>query len=141
MPNAVRYAWGSFAGSLITADSALEQGKEVFALPGPVTSPFSQGCHQLIRQGAGILIDPESFLEDLGYEKKEKLDKMQKVLETKEFLLYSFLDFVPKSPEQLIKESGLSAREVMEQLISLELDGRIREVSRNQYIRCDLSPA
>lgn len=44
---------------------ALEQGKDVYALPGPVTSPASQGCHRLIKQGAGILLSPEDLLMEL----------------------------------------------------------------------------
>ncbi len=54
------------SGSLITADQALEQGRDVYALPGPVTSELSRGCHRLIKQGAGILISPEDFLEETG---------------------------------------------------------------------------
>ena len=52
------------SGSLITADLALEQGKDVYALPGPVNSVLSQGCHRLIRQGAGILITPEELMDE-----------------------------------------------------------------------------
>ena len=52
------------SGSLITADFALDQGKDVYALPGPVTSALSQGCHRLIRQGAGILITPEELMDE-----------------------------------------------------------------------------
>lgn len=55
------------SGSLITADQALEQGRDVYALPGPADSPLSEGCHQLIRQGAGILLSPQDLLEELGW--------------------------------------------------------------------------
>ncbi len=55
------------SGSLITADQALEQGKEVYALPGPVTSLLSQGCHRLIAQGAGILLSPEDLWKRWGF--------------------------------------------------------------------------
>ena len=54
------------SGSLITADMALEEGKDVFALPGLATSPMSRGCHRLIDQGAGILLSPEDLLDMLG---------------------------------------------------------------------------
>ncbi|MCQ2507957.1 MAG: DNA-processing protein DprA [Dorea sp.] len=128
------------SGSLITADCALEQGKEVFALPGPVTSPLSQGCHQLIRQGAGILISPEKLLEDLGIKTNISVIN-KKSLEREDNLLYSFLDFVPKSLDQIVKESKIPPNEVIEGLISLELDGKIREVSKNHYVRCGLKPA
>ena len=55
------------SGSLITADMALEQGRDVYALPGPVDSPLSRGCNELIRQGAGILLGPEELLEELAH--------------------------------------------------------------------------
>ena len=53
------------SGSLITAAYALDQGKDVFALPGPVTAPLSEGCNQLIKNGAGLLSSPEVILEIL----------------------------------------------------------------------------
>lgn len=80
------------SGSLITADLALEQGRDVYALPGPVDSMLSQGCHQLIRQGAGILMSPEMLLEELGllgHILREKDGDIKKVLESTENLVYS----------------------------------------------------
>ena len=53
------------SGSLITADMALEQGRDIYALPGMVTEPLSCGCNRLIRQGAGILLNEEDLLEEL----------------------------------------------------------------------------
>ncbi len=126
------------SGSLITADQALEQGKDVYALPGPVTSQLSQGCHYLIRQGAGILITPEDLLAELGIgvkESEQKTDKIEKTLENDENVVYSCLGFFPKGISQLIEETGLCAPVVMQRLISLELKGCIREVSKNHYIR------
>lgn len=126
------------SGSLITADLALEQGKDVYALPGLVTSQQSQGCHRLIRQGAGILISPEDLLLELGISEKEsiqKSDKIEKTLENDENVVYSCLGFFPKGISQLIEETGLSAPVLMQELISLELKGCIREVSKNYYIR------
>ncbi len=126
------------SGSLITADQALEQGKDVYALPGPVTSPFSQGCHRLIRQGAGILISPEDLLAELGMapeESRQKTDKIEKTLENDENVVYSCLGFFPKGISQLIEETGLCASVLLQRLISLELKGCIREVSKNHYIR------
>ena len=53
------------SGSLITADMALEQGRDIYALPGWWTEPLSCGCNRLIRQGAGILLNEEDLLEEL----------------------------------------------------------------------------
>ncbi len=87
------------SGSLITADIALEQGKDVYALPGPVNSELSQGCHRLIRQGAGILISPEELMNELQIEVSEnstELLKNEKMLESTEFMVYSCLDLFPE---------------------------------------------
>lgn len=126
------------SGSLITADQGLEQGKDIYALPGPVTSPLSQGCHQLIRQGAGILVSPEELLKELdiqmgklrGNEKKNK-----KELETTENLVYSCLDLFPKSISELIKSTGISSGELLQILTGLEIKGLIKEISKNYYIK------
>jgi DNA processing protein len=53
------------SGSLITADYALEQGKEVYAVPGRITDTLSGGCNRLIKQGAGIILSVEDFLKDM----------------------------------------------------------------------------
>ena len=126
------------SGSLITADMALEQGKDVYALPGLVTSPWSKGCHHLISQGAGILISPSELLKELKIpeEKPEqKTNKSKKELETTENIVYSCLDLYPKGLERLIKETSLSPQQIMRDLVSLELEGKVKEISKNQYIR------
>ena len=84
------------SGSLITADMALEQGKDVYALPGSLDSPLSAGCNQLIQQGAGILLNPENLLEEWGIETNVlcrnteiKNEKNKKVLESTDDLVYA----------------------------------------------------
>ena len=126
------------SGSLITADMGLEQGKDVYALPGPVTSVLSQGCHRLIRQGAGILLTPEELIEEWNIKVVrygQNSDKNEKMLETPEIMVYSCLDLFPKGMEQLLNETNLSSQELMERLITLELKGYAKEVSRNYYIK------
>ena len=60
------------SGSLITVDFALEQGKSVYALPGPVDSSLSRGCHQLLEQGAGVAGSPQKILEEWGIQREDK---------------------------------------------------------------------
>jgi len=126
------------SGSLITADMALEQGKDVYALPGPVTSPLSLGCHYLISQGAGILISPSDLLKELQIISgisEQKSDKNKKELENPENIVYSCLDLYPKGLERIGKETLLSPQQIMRDLVSLEIEGKVKEISKNQYVR------
>ena len=131
---------GRKSGSLITVDLALEQGKDIYALPGPVNSALSDGCNHLIRQGAGILLSPEALLEEWGIAKKEPAEagekkiKNEKKLESAEKLVYSCLGLYPKNLEQLVCETKLNIKEVLENLVTLELRGYIREISKNYYV-------
>ena len=126
------------SGSLITADMALEQGKDVYALPGPVNSALSRGCNQLIKQGAGILLSPEELLEELGisYLVSKKNEKQKKLtLETEENIVYSCLGFQPQNLEQLIQATKYSVAQLLDILMSLELRGLIKEISKNYYVK------
>lgn len=126
------------SGSLITADMALEQGKDVWALPGPLSSELSKGCNLLIRQGAGILISPEMLLEDLDLNRIkffENQKETKKMLETKENMVYSSVGLYPKNVGQLIEETHLSASEIISCLAGLEIKGYIKEISKNYYIK------
>lgn len=128
------------SGSLITADIALEQGKDIYALPGPVTSSLSYGCNNLIRQGAGILLSPEELLSDVGIAPShfsQKSDKNEKMLESPENMVYSCLGLCPKSVSRLAEETKLAPKELMERLVTLELEGYIREISKNYYVKID----
>lgn len=124
------------SGSLITVDLGLEQGKEVYALPGRITDPLSAGCNQLIRAGAGILTSPYDILEYFNIKYGKMIidhEKNNNVLAKKEKMVYSCLDLEPKFLEVIVKESGLSVSECMSILLELELDGRIVQTSHQYY--------
>ncbi len=130
------------SGSLITADMALEQGRDIYALPGPVTEPLSCGCNRLIRQGAGILLNEEDLLEELQIrgllERKIRPDENKKnkiKLESVENLVYSKLGLYPRGLEEIQKETQLTAQVLIGTLVSLQLKGYIREKSKNYYVR------
>ncbi|MFV0363973.1 MAG: DNA-processing protein DprA [Suipraeoptans sp.] len=129
------------SGSLITADFALEHGKDIYALPGPVTSDLSYGCNNLIRQGAGIITSAKELIDELKINTKKSIKKQVEkkiMLETVENIVYSCLDFYPKNFEQISLEVNMGVSELMNELISLELKGYIEEISKNYYVKCKL---
>lgn len=126
------------SGSLITADIALEMGKDVYALPGPINSELSKGCNQLIRQGAGILLSPQDLLDELRISTKEEVKKKLKSkisLEREENMVYSCLDLYPKNVNQLMIETKMEIPQLINQLVSLEMQGYIKEISKNYYVK------
>lgn len=126
------------SGSLITADTALDQGKDVYALPGPVNSRLSMGCNRLIKQGAGILLSPEELLLELGIcqdNKKENDEQIKILLETTENLVYSCLDLQPQNLEYLYNVTKIPISELLDVLMRMQLKGVVREISKNYYVR------
>ena len=126
------------SGSLITVDMALEQGKDIYALPGPTNSALSLGCNKLIKQGAEILISPEELLLDLGIAGTtlpQKSELMKNLLETPEKLVYSCLDLYPQNLDVLIQKTQMSVPVLLNILMKLELMGYVKEISKNYYVR------
>lgn len=126
------------SGSLITVDCALEQGRDVFAVPGRVTDSLSRGCNQLIKQGAGIVCSVEDILNELSivYKKSRKNSKKSdNILAPKENMVYSCLDLQPKCLDEIIRELPLTLPEIFSILLSLEMKGHIVEVSKNYYMK------
>ena len=126
------------SGSLITADLALEQGKEVFALPGRRIDPLSEGCNRLIAQGAGIVTKPEDVLDFFHIKCKNSCKKTIKsvnALAKSEKMVYSCLDSQPKHLEAVMKSCGLTAGECMTALLNLEMQGLILQPMNQYYVR------
>lgn len=126
------------SGSLITADQALEQGKEVFVIPGRVGDVRSEGCNNLIKQGACLVTQPEEILEFLGVtcsDQKENNRNFHIVLETKEKMVYDSLSFEPKHLNVLTDDLKLEQTAVMRCLLSLLKNGMIQEIGNHYYIK------
>lgn len=125
------------SGSLITADYALEQGRTVLAVPGRLDDELSRGCNELIAQGAGVILSPESFAEqvfpDFRQQKKNKVSDI--ALAPSEKLVYSSLDLHSKSLWELEECTSLSLADLSGSLLALEAKGLIREVERNYYVK------
>lgn len=125
------------SGSLITARYAMEQGREVFAIPGMIHNPHTQGCHALIRQGAVLVHHVDDILEELGMNPPTKKPAEKKPTPPAEpGSLLSYLDYgIPTSIDKLIEQSRLSTAEIMSQLLILELAGQIQRMPNGGYCR------
>ena len=124
---------GEKSGALITADAALDQGKNVYALPGAFNSPQSCGCHQLIQSGAKLVYRPEDILEDFGIVGKV-CEKAKDGLDNSEEVVYANLCLYPRSLQEIAMRCGLSVREVSAALTRLELEGKIGQTGSNYYV-------
>lgn len=124
------------SGSLITVNLALEQGKEIFAVPGRVTDPLSAGCNSLIRDGARMLQTPEDVLEYFQIEQGKIVEADKKLgngLAKIEKMVYSCLDSQPRHLEEIIERSGLAAGSCMSVLLELELSGLAVQTDHQYY--------
>lgn len=126
------------SGSLITADFALEQGKEIYAVPGRMDDVLSQGCNQLIGQGAGILVSVDELLLELGLSREmesKKTEKTKNLLEKEELLVYSCFDLHTKNMEELIQMTGMPIPKLADILMRLQEKGVVEEHFKNHYRR------
>lgn len=126
------------SGSLITVDQALEQNREVMAVPGRVGDGLSEGCNKLIQMGAAILTAPEDALNLLKISQPhfaEKLKKKNFCLAPGEEMVYSGLDFIPKNMEELLEKSEKSPTELSEILMRLIIKGAVREAAPGYYVK------
>ena len=126
------------SGSLITARLALEQGREVFAVPGPIFSNSSAGPHQLIASGAKLVQNAADILDEILPQLKPRIpvsEAVPPVLKGEEAHLYQALSFEPKHIEILIQESEKSAASVSGLLLGLELKGIVRQMAGQYYVK------
>ncbi len=125
------------SGSLITARCAVEQGREVFAVPGSILSETTAGTHQLIRSGAKLVERVEDIFEEIlpQVRRVPRESAFAPVLEGEEKKLYDLLGFEPKHIDQLIHESAMSTAAVSGLLLALELRGIARQLTGKFYVR------
>lgn len=136
------------SGSLITADYGLEQGKDIFVVPGRIGDKKSYGCNRLIKMGAYLVQGPSDILGHYHFsdyvksvsmegQKYEDSKKNNYMLETKEKIVYANLSYNPKHINEIMMDTKFSLSEVMDCLISLELKGYIKQTMKNFYIVCN----
>ena len=133
------------SGSLITARLAMEQGREVFAIPGSIHNPLARGCHRLLRDGAKLVEDAEDVLEELGPLANVALDtsvvptpdaEVGLPVEDPEYqILLDAMGFDPVPVDWVVERSGLTAETVSSMLLILELNGGISAMPGGLYSR------
>lgn len=124
------------SGALITAELAIEQGREVFAVPGNVNSENSKGTNNLIKNGAILVRDAKDVVEELapslkGFIKKEK--RIDVILTDEEKMLCGFLSKEPKQVDFISREAKLPSSRVVSLLLELELKGLVRQIPGKRF--------
>lgn len=126
------------SGTMITVNCALEQGREVFALPGQVDSPSSVAPHRILREGARICTSSADILEDMGWNLpdaggQKKQEPLTRQLSLEQAAIIDFLANEPRSFEEIVQKTGLPPGETGAILTVLEMDGLIRALAGRAY--------
>lgn len=127
---------GVRSGALITVDFAVEQGREVFAVPGNILSKSSEGCNRLIHDGAKMVLGVEDILEELNLSMIAQQTEARVVLpqnETEARLL-EMISQLPTHMDELCRQSDLPIQEVSSTLALMELKGIVRQVGGMNYV-------
>jgi len=124
------------SGSLITAELALQQGRDVFAVPGSVFNPYSIGTNQLIQQGAKLVLNTDDILEEYGLsvnrEINNKKDKIE--LDPIQQNIVDYISAEPISLAEIVQATGLKPELLISQLSILEIKGIIKQLPGQRYI-------
>lgn len=127
------------SGSLITAEQALQMGRDVFAIPGSIHAPQSKGCHALIRQGAKLVESAQDVLEDLRWHPGTQpclLTHATIDTPAPESSLLKALGFDPCTLDRLQARTGMDTASLLAQLLELELSGSVKRLPGGQFQRC-----
>ncbi|RLD02250.1 MAG: DNA-protecting protein DprA [Chloroflexi bacterium] len=127
---------GRTSGALITANFALEQGREIFALPGNIYAPQSMGPNKLIQDGAHPLLNPREILEILDLTRITQHKNAQQTLPTDatELQVLSALSHEPSHVDEIRANTGLAVEKVSSTLVMMELKGMVRHVGNMNYV-------
>jgi len=127
------------SGSLITARMALEQGREVFAVPGSIYSPVSRGCNDLIKDGAKLVQSVSDITEEFGPspwpEARESAPIPAPEEDAPHWTLLKFIAYDPTSVDTLVAATGNPAESIASMLLMLELQGYVESAPGGGYIR------
>jgi DNA processing protein len=123
------------SGSMITANFALEQGKDVFAVPMPLLSPVSAGPNSLLKQGAKLVLDPEDILSEYGIDGSTSLSNITNDLSHDERQMYSFLELESCTIQTLISKSKKNISYVLQIISQMEMKGIVSKNREGKYER------
>ena len=145
---------GTKSGALITSEFALNQNREVFAIPGSIFNSESQGCHKLIKNGAKLVENIDDILEEISqyykndiscdfqnesladnFRQKEKIDILVKTLNEKQRIVFDCLGCLPKSIEKIVFETKFKVQDLLHIISELEIKELIKEKKYNAFIR------
>ncbi len=126
---------GERSGALITADFAVEQGRDVFAVPGNVFSPSSRGTNRLIQKGAYAMVSPQDVLDVLDLTQVEDYKQARRELpaDTTEAKILHVMDYEPIHVDEICHEVGLPVEKVSAALTMMELKGMVQHVGGMRY--------
>jgi len=126
----------SRSGALITADFALNEGREVFAVPGPAGHVASEGTNNLIKEGAKFTENAKDILEEfLVLDNKKDDDLVVELKDAKEKDIYSLLSDEPKAVDNMLNELSFEVRDIRAVLLQLELRGLVKQLPGKLYIK------
>lgn len=127
---------GETSGALITAQFAIDQGREVFAVPGNILAPQSKGTNRLIAQGARPLLSVRDLLDVLNLTRVNEQHLVRKVLpaDETESKLMSVLTHEPLHMDEIRNQTGLPIERVSATLVMMELKGMVRQVGGQNYV-------
>jgi len=128
------------SGSLITVQHALDEGRDVFAVPGQVDSAKSNGTHWLLQQGASLVVSAADIVDSLGLDNSGpavgvESQEAEVQLDPETGDLFALIDHYPKQRNELIERSGITPAKISEHILLLELEGLIEILPGDQIRR------
>lgn len=126
------------SGALITASFAADQGRTVFAVPGSALSSASEGCHELLRNGAALAAETEDILTELNLERRQAALESRRMLpeaSTDEQRILEMISREPRHIDEIAIDTGITISELSALLLQMQLKGLVRDAGGQHYAR------